>query len=65
MLGKRFFEVKIPDPSSSYAVELGSKLKPQMSAKNSLRFKIGQTIRSMEPTVPEQILNRPGWSMRG
>jgi hypothetical protein len=64
-LGKRFFEVKIPDPCSSYALELGSKLKPQMSAKNSLRSKIGQTIRSMEPTVPEQILNRPGWSMRG
>lgn len=63
-LGKRFFEVRIPDPSSEAAAALGEALEKQMKLKSGFRAKLLASVKSMEPPVPEVSRNRPGWSMR-
>ena len=64
-LGKRLFEVRIPDPASTFATALGRKLAVQMAEKGSLRARIVEIVSSIEPVVPPKSRNRPGWSMRG
>ena len=63
-LGKRLFEVRIPDPASTYATELGDKLSGLMKDKEELRRQIGQTVQEIEPSIPVESRSRPGWSMR-
>ena len=64
-LGKRLFEVLIPDPESAHSVALGTKLAAQMAAKGKLRIQIAEIVRSIEPEIPPASRSRPGWSMRG
>jgi hypothetical protein len=64
-LGHRVFEVMIPDPASQFARDLGTKLLDKIQSKASLRVRIVDTVRSIEPKVPPRSRNRPGWSMRG
>lgn len=64
-LGYRLFEVMVPDPASQFAINLGTKLSVEMSSKATLRARILEAIKSIEPKVPPRSRNRPGWSMRG
>ena len=64
-LGKRLFEVQVPDPRSEAARRLGASLTLRMGEKAKLRAQIGTTVQSIEPLVPRKAQNRPGWSMRG
>jgi len=64
-LGHRLFEVRIPHPTSQFAVDLGANLLVEMQFKQKLRSSIVNTVRSIEPKVPPRSRNRPGWSMRG
>jgi hypothetical protein len=63
-LGKRLFEVRIPDPHSAFATNLGTELAALMRDKERLRSDIVDVMRNLEPAVPAQSRNRPGWSMR-
>jgi len=62
-LGKRIFEVRIPDPSSSYAMILGKKLARVMESKDAVRALAREAIRFIEPDLPKSLRNRPAWSM--
>lgn len=63
-LGKRLFEVMIPDPLSEAAKILGSSLGDCMVKKSELRSKLLRAVKLLEPSVPQVMLDRPGWSMR-
>ena len=64
-LGKRVFEVRVPDLRSPFAAALGGKLAAEMREKNALRTRLKSIVASIEPTVPTQSRGRPGWSMQG
>jgi hypothetical protein len=64
-LGRRFFEVKVPDPRSQFARAIGSRLREQLIEKETLRALMRSTVASLEPSVAPRSSNRPGWSMRG
>jgi hypothetical protein len=64
-LGQRLFEVRIPDPASAFATNLGALLQTQMQRKATLKFRMSEAIALTEPHVPVGRRNRPGWSMSG
>ena len=64
-LGRRLFEVRIPDPRSSLSRELGARLRELMQRKAAVKREIAKAIRFCEPSIPHQLRTRPGWSMRG
>ncbi|MDW9468672.1 hypothetical protein GOA66_21475 [Sinorhizobium meliloti] len=64
-LGKRLFEVRIPDPRSEHSIRLAEALGRQMRIKEQTRKELGSITSQVEPAVPVQSRNRPGWSMRG
>ena len=64
-LGYRLFEVRIPNPMSKEAKNIGRKLGAILTSKFSLRDRIGVAVSQLEPVVPTKSRNRPGWSMRG
>jgi hypothetical protein len=63
-LGKRLFEVKIPDPSSHEATKLGVELSKCMARKTGFRTGLLNAVRAVEPMVTTVSRSRPGWSMR-
>lgn len=64
-LGKRLFEVEIPDPRSGFSKMLGSSLEELMKDKNRNRDRMKALISRIEPTISGKPRIRPGWSMRG
>jgi hypothetical protein len=64
-LGKRLFEVRIPNPRSTNARSLGNALAKLMHRKNGLRASAVTNILRVEPSIPPRLQARPGWSMRG
>lgn len=63
-LGKRLFEVRVPDPQSDFAKQLGADLGIHMAARAAIRDRMRTVINSLEPAIPRQSHDRPGWSMR-
>lgn len=62
-LGKRLLEVRIPHPASTYALEKAQQFRAIMAQKAATKKSIDAAIAALEPSVPQVVRNRPGWSM--
>jgi hypothetical protein len=63
-LGRRFLEVRIPNPLSDHARELAGDIEEIMQLKQAAKHRIGELINSIEPPAPAILVGRPSWSMR-
>jgi hypothetical protein len=63
-LGKRIFEVLIPDPSSKAARSLGREVGTIIAHRVEIAKRMRQATDLLEPDVPVKLRTRPGWSMR-
>lgn len=63
-LGKRIFEVLIPDPQSEWVQSLGREIGTLITHRVEIARRGRVVTELLEPVVPAKLRTRPGWSMR-
>jgi hypothetical protein len=63
-LGKRIFEVLIPEPASEIAQAIGMEMSEIIAQRQQIAGRMAEVVSQLEPTVPSKSTTRPGWSMR-